>query len=419
MSFLNNNLKKGVRGYSISGISLEEITDKNKTPFFLYDGSTILERYKELFSYIKHERLKIFYAMKANHNPELLKLLCKTGCGIDAVSIGEILLALRVGFPPERIIFTANNITDAEMDDAQSKGVLLNIGSISRLKKFCRAFPGGNVCLRFNPEVIAGENPKIQTAGETSKFGILLDDIQEVAEICSRNNVHVIGIHKHTGSGISDSALYLESMKNLLSAAEYFDELKFVDFGGGFKVTYAEDETPVDYNAFGKEITKLFNEFCSGYGKPLDIYFEPGKFLSAESGFLIIQVNTIKNNRGRLIAGTDSGFPHLIRPALYDAYHHIVNISNPDGKYSNYDICGNICESGDRFAEQRPIAEIREGDYLGIMNAGADCYSMAGVYNLRPIPMELILTDGICKIARKALSSDELIDRILEESSCC
>ena len=416
MSGLRNSLKKEEDGYTINGISIKEITSGYKTPFYLYDGDTMLERYKDLFNYIKYDRLKLFYAMKANHNPALLKLLYKAGGGIDAVSIAEVILAQKIGFPNEKIIYTANNITDDEMHEIHSKGVLMNIGSISRLKKFSSAFPGSDVCLRFNPDVVAGAHAKIQTGGDTSKFGILLDDAAEAALICKKNNIKVVGIHKHTGSGISDSKLYLKSMNNLLGMAQYFNDLEFVDFGGGFKVPYSENEIHVDYNTFGKAIADLFIGFCQNYGRPLDMYFEPGKFLTAESGYLILKVNTLKNNRGRLIAGTDSGFTHLLRPALYDAWHEIVNLSNPGGKQYNYDICGNICETGDRFAEQRPMAEIREGDYLAILNAGAYCYSMAGVYNLRPIPQELVISEGRCKIARKALTPEELAMRILEES---
>ena len=143
------------------------------------------------------------------------------------------------------------------------------------------------------------------------------------------------------------------------------------------------------------------------------MYFEPGKYMVAESGHLLIEVNTIKKNRTRTIVGCNSGFPQLIRPVLYDAYHHIVNLSNPDGEEKKYDICGNICETGDRFAEERTMPEIREYDILEIQNAGAYCYSMGSVYNLRPMPSEAVYEDGKLRLVRKAQTNKELVKELV------
>ena len=146
------------------------------------------------------------------------------------------------------------------------------------------------------------------------------------------------------------------------------------------------------------------------------MYFEPGKYIVSESGYLIVQVNTLKDNRGRLIAGTDSGFPQLIRPMFYDAYHHIINLSNPNGSKEKYDICGNICETGDCFAVQREMPEIHDGDYLAIQNAGAYCYAMGGMYNLRPLPSEVMVRDGSHRIVTRRLTNEELANNILNGS---
>jgi len=206
-----------------------------------------------------------------------------------------------------------------------------------------------------------------------------------------------------------------QSMKNIMAiaTAKNFPKLKFLDFGGGFKVPYEPNEIPIDYLEMGAEITRLFSEYCTEYGRELEMYFEPGKYIVAEAGYLLVEVNTIKDNNGRIIVGCNSGFPQLIRPMLYDAYHHIVNLSNPHGEPKLYDICGNICETGDRFAEQREIAEIREGDILSIENSGAYCYSMGSVYNLRPMPAEVVASQGKLKLVRKALTNEALIDSIL------
>lgn len=401
----------------ISNNRLIELARTYGTPLFVYDGDLMLKRYRELFSFIPCPRLHIHYALKANYNPALLTLLKEAGSGIDAVSPGEVTLALALGFAPEKIIYTANNMTDAEFDRVMKTGVTVNIGSLSRLKKCAKSHPGARICLRFNPDVCDGDNAMTMTGGDLTKFGILLDDADEAKKIADSGNLHIVGLHEHTGSGLQHAESVLKSMDNLMAIAtfERFPELEFMDFGGGFKVPYKEDEIPIDYVDMGSRIAAKFNDFCAAYGKKLIMRFEPGKYLSAECGALIVEVNTIKHNRSRTIAGCNSGFPQLIRPVLYGAYHQIVNLSNPDGAPARYDVCGNICETGDRFAEQRVLPEIREYDLLMIKNAGAYCYSMGSVYNLRPMPAEVVICGNEVADFRKALSDEELIAQILRK----
>ena len=387
------------------------------TPLFVYDGSLMLERFHDLFRFIPYDELSIHYALKANYNPALLTLLRDAGAGIDAVSPGEVALALALGFDKEKIIYTANNMTDAEFDRVMQSGVTVNIGSLSRLKKCARSYPGSRICLRFNPDVCDGDNAMTMTGGDLTIFGILLDDADEAARIAASGNLHIIGLHEHTGSGLQHAESVLKSMDNLLAIAtpERFSELEFLDFGGGFKVPYRDDEKRIDYVDMGRQIVEKFTAFCAQYGRKLLMRFEPGKYLSAECGTLVVEVNTIKHNRTRTIAGCNSGFPQLIRPVLYGAYHKIVNLSNPAGKPALYDICGNICETGDRFAEQRELPEIREYDLLAIGNAGAYCYSMGSVYNLRPMPAEVVLKDGEVVDFRPAETESGLVNRILQK----
>lgn len=385
------------------------------TPLFLYDIDKIKECYNALFKFIPYKKLKIHYALKANYNIAILKALRDIGCGLDTVSPGEVALALELGFRKEDIIYTANNMTDAEFAEVYASGVVMNIGELSRLEKTARNFPGSRICLRFNPDVKDGDNEKTMTAGDLTKFGILLDDVDKVLEIVKKGDLHVVGLHEHTGSGLQKAESVYQSMKNLMQIATpaNFPELEFLDFGGGFKVPYKPDEKRIDYVEMGKEITAIFENFCKSYGKDLMMYFEPGKYMVAESGHLLVEVNTIKHNRTRTIAGCNSGFPQLIRPVLYDAYHHIINLSNPDGKPEKYDICGNICETGDRFAEERMMPEIREYDILDIQNAGAYCYSMGSIYNLRSMPSEAVLEDGKLRLVRKAQSNQELAKELI------
>ena len=407
---------------ALSNQLLSELGAKYGTPLYVYDGDLVSQRYEEICEYIPYSQLKVFYAMKANFNPAILKLLCSLGSSIDAVSPGDVELALKCGFPKERILFTANNITDQEMHAVFEQGVLLNLGSLSRLKKYAEAFPGTEMCLRFNPDVVAGGHENIRTGGGLTKFGILVEDIEEVKHIVQGANLKVVGIHKHTGSGVrfEEKDKFLQAMRNLCALASRgnFPELEFVDFGGGFNVPYAPTDEQVDYPAFGKKVMDIIESVNETYGSKLDVYCEPGKFLVAEAGHLLVEVNTLKNNKGRLIAGTNSGFSQLIRPMFYQAYHQIDNLSNPDGSDRLYDICGNICETGDLFASDRPVAEIHEGDTLAIRNAGAYCYAMGSVYNLRSMPAEVMVLEGEDKLVRRRLSDSEVVDMVVKESDC-
>lgn len=396
---------------------LLQLAKKYGTPLYIYDGDLIVQRYRELYDFIAWPDLRILYAMKANYSAGILRLLREQDAWLDTVSPAEVLLARKLGFPASHILYTANNMTDTEVSEVHASGVRMNIGSLSRLTKIARDFPGSRVCLRFNPDVVAGENEKVQTGGDLTKFGILLEDADQAVAIARRGNLQIVGLHEHTGSGIAETEKVFQSIRNLLAIADAkrFPDLTFIDFGGGFKVPYHPNEKRIDYPSFGRELARIFGVFCEEYGRRLQMYFEPGKYIVAESGILLTTINTLKNNRGRLIAGTDSGFPQLIRPMLYNAYHPIANLSNPDGPCQPCDICGNICETGDRFAADRELPEPREGDVLAIGNAGAYCYAMGGVYNLRAMPTEILLRNGREDWIRPRLSNQQLVEQILSE----
>ena len=399
--------------------SFNNYAEKYGTPLYVYDADLIIRRYKELYEYIKWPKLKILYAMKANYNIGIMKLLKKNNAYLDTVSPAEVHLALKLGFRKEDILYTANNITEEEMHEVKKTGVLFNIGSLSEFQKYAGSFPGSEVCIRFNPDVYAGAHKHVKTGGDITKFGVLMSDAQTVSEIAKKHNIKIVGLHEHTGSGIGEEEKVFESMNNLLGIAgkENFPHLEFIDFGGGLKVPYKPESRRIDFKSFGEKVTHIFSDFCKDYGRDLDIYFEPGKYIVAESGYLIIEVNTIKNNRGRLIAGTNSGFNHLIRPLLYGSYHQIENITNPGGGLKTYDITGNICETGDCFAEQRELPEIREGDRLVIKNAGAYAYSMGSLYNLRSMPSELMVAGNEEYLITKRFSNEELAESIISASN--
>ncbi len=397
---------------------LLELAQEYGTPLYVYNSDQVVANYQSLYKFIPYNKLQVHYALKANYNIALLKALRDAGAGLDTVSPGEVHLALALGFAPEKIIFTANNLKDEEVAEVQSLNVLFNIGSTSRLEKYGKAYPGSRVCVRFNPDVVDGDSAGTATGGDLAKFGILMQDVDKVVDIAQKYDLHIVGLHEHTGSGLQHTESVFQSMKNLMGLAtrERFPELEFLDFGGGFKVPYKPGEERVDYVKMGAEITELFQNFCQKYGKELELKFEPGKYIVAEAGVMLTTVNTLKFNRTRTIAGCDAGFPQLIRPVFYGAYHQIENLSNPAGAEKIYDVCGNICESGDRFAEQRELPEIREYDVLAIYNAGAYCYSMGGIYNLRSMPAEAVISNGKAALTRKRKSNSDLVAELLDES---
>jgi len=391
-------------------INYSELAQKYNTPLYVYDANTIREQYQKLKGLFK---AKILYAMKANYNPDILKILLDEKASIDAVSIGDVELAQEIGFAKENILFTANRTTEDELEAVYNKGILCNIGSLSQLKKFAKKHTGAEVCIRLNPMIRAGENEQVITAGEDSKFGIPLTKKEELLEIITEHELKVVGVHEHTGSGIPETVKMKEGMENILGILNQndFPHLRFVDFGGGFKVSYKE-EKELDYSQFAQEVNERFEEFCKNYGRELEMYFEPGKFLVAQAGTLVVEVTDITKTPNKTLVGVNSGFPQLIRPMFYGAYHKIENLTNPEGKPQDYDVVGNICESGDSFATKRELPEVREGDLLAIRTAGAYCYSMGGVYNLRPMPTEIVV-DKDTLFVRKAQTTKELVKSIL------
>ena len=390
--------------------TLLEIAKEFGTPTYVYDERVIRQQCALLKKHLRGIQTRLLYAMKANSHPALLEIIRAEGFGIDAVSPGELYLARKVGFSPQEILYTANNITDDEMHLAQSEGVLLNIGELSRLERFGQAYPGAEVCIRLNPQIGSGHHDHVVTAGKATKFGIPVNDISKILDVTKRHKVRITGIHQHIGSGIPSMHILGKAIRVLLDHATEFPDLNFVNIGGGFNIPYHPDESPIDFENFHSSIVSLLRETDEKANHKLEYWFEPGRFLVAESGILLIRSNTIKEANGLTFAGTDSGMNQLIRPALYQAYHEISNLSNPIAPLSHYEIVGNICESGDIFAKARPVQKIREGDILAIHDAGAYGMAMASVYNLRPTPAEVMIRqDGTVSCIQPRQSPQELV----------
>ncbi len=397
--------------------TLLKAVEQNDSPVYVYDAEKIISQYKRLISAFKPIDIKIKYACKALNNSAILKLLKNEGSGLDTVSINEVKLGLRAGFAASEIIFTPNCVGFEEIQEAVNLGIHINIDNISILEQFGSVY-GNSVpcCVRLNPHILAGGNNKISTGHIDSKFGISIHQLRHVLRVIKTHNMHINGLHMHTGSDILDSGVFLQGAEILFDAAKDFPDLQFIDFGSGFKVAYKPNDITTDIEELGKALGDRFIEFCKEYGRELELWFEPGKYIVSESGYFLVKANIIKQTTATVFIGVDSGLNHLIRPMLYDSYHHITNITNPEGKERIYTVVGNICET-DTFGWDRKLNEVREGDILCFHNAGAYGFTMSSNYNARFRPAEAILYNGNIYQIRKRETFDDLIRNEIEFTS--
>ncbi|WP_304516622.1 diaminopimelate decarboxylase [Cecembia rubra] len=395
--------------YQIQGLALTELAKQYGTPLYVYDGQKILDQVKVLQNAFTDVKLRIKYATKALSNINILKLVKKAGTGVDAVSIEEVKLCMHAGFEPHEIMYTPNSVSFEEFQEAVELGVMINIDNIPMLEHFGTYY--GNkvpVCIRLNPHILAGGNAKISVGHIDSKFGISILQLKHVLKVVEAYDLQVVGLHVHTGSDILDAEVFLKGAEILFDAAREFKGLKFLDFGGGFKVAYKPGDIATDIKEVGNKVSKAFKDFCKEYGSELEIWFEPGKFLVSESGYLLVKVNVIKATPASTFVGVDSGLNHLIRPMMYDAYHGVVNISKLDGPERVYTVVGYICET-DTIAADRKLKEVQEGDILAIKNAGAYGFSMSSNYNSRLRPAEVLLLDGKAHLIRERETFDDIL----------
>ena len=400
--------------YRIGGVDVLDVVERFGAPVYVYDAARMQRQYERMvaaFSGVK--RLRINYACKALTNLNVLRLFRRLGSGLDTVSMQEVELGLMAGFDPHDILFTPNCVGLDEVNEAVTKGVRMNIDNISILEQFGDQHRGVPVCIRINPHIMAGGNSKISVGHIDSKFGISIHQVPHVLKVVGALGLRVEGLHMHTGSDILDAQVFLQGVEILLRAAVDFPDLDYIDFGSGFKVPYKEGGIATDIEDLGEQLTTRFNTFCTNYGRELELMFEPGKFLVSESGTFLVRTNVVKTTPATVFAGVDSGLNHLIRPMFYDAYHHISNVSNPEGKPRIYTVVGYICET-DTFGINRQLAEVREGDILAMANAGAYCYMMASNYNSRYRPAEVMILDGEAHLIRRRETMEDLLGTQVE-----
>lgn len=400
----------------IDQASTEQLAAAYGTPLYVYSEKRISDNYERLRDALRgaYPRSRILYAAKANSNLTVLRLLRRLGSEIDAVSPGEVYLALKAGFPPDKILFTGTSVSDEEMRWLVGKGVRINLDSRSQLNRLLRFQIPETISFRVNPELGAGHHEHVITAGAQAKFGVWDEDAVEAYVEAVEAGVKRFGVQMHIGSGISDVRHYIRASGRMLEiAAKVHEKLgvefEFIDLGGGIGVPYKPEDQEVDLGSFLGELAGFVKEKVEAYGLgDPELWLEPGRFIVADAGVLLTRITTLKDNPFRRYVGVDAGFNTLVRPTMYGSYHEILNASNLHGVEGVYDVYGPLCESGDVFARDRSIPHPKEGDLLAIMNAGAYGFSMSSQYNSRPRAAEVMVLGGESRLVRSRESLEDL-----------
>jgi diaminopimelate decarboxylase/aspartate kinase len=364
------------------------------TPLYVYDLDILDERVRRLEETLPMAPGRLLYACKANAHPAILRRLAVLGVGIEAASPAEAVRAIACGHPPESVLLSATNARAGDLREIALRGCALALGSISDIRKLAGHANGARILLRVNPGVGDGHHRHVVTGGAQSKFGIALTDLDAAVWACHEAGLHVAGLHAHMGSGILSAASLLASAEALLDAAGRLPSVEVLDFGGGIGVAYREGEAEPDLAAFGHALGFRLRAFAAGRATGTEAWFEPGRFLVAAAGVLLATVTTRKESGGHVFIGLDTGMNHLLRPALYGAYHRIVNLSAPEAQPEWVEVVGNVCESTDVFASARALPRAEEGHVVAILDAGAYGMAMASGYCLWPLPEEVVVGGG-------------------------
>jgi len=367
--------------------TVKEVADEHGTPTYVTSAETVRARFDALRDAFPGARIQ--YAAKANTNPRVLRLLRERGAALDTVSLGEVVAGERAGFEGEEMMYTSYAPSPGELREVVRRGVLVNVDSPAQMETVLDAGVE-RVGVRVNPGVGAGHSDDVVTGGKGARFGVASDEAVRLYERALAAGAEPVCLHAHIGSGFMEPEPLVRATERMCDIARSLPVTpEYVDIGGGLGVPYHEDEKPLDVDALGEEVRAAFDVDAT-------LVLEPGRFLVAESTVLVTRVNTV--DAGANVVGVDAGFNTLLRPAMYDSYHAVTNVSRSgedDAPTVETDIAGPICESGDYLARGRRIAEPREGDLLVLHTAGAYGFVMASRYNSRPLPAEVLVDDDV------------------------
>jgi diaminopimelate decarboxylase len=401
-----------------SGVSAMELSEKFDTPLYVVSERRIRENYRRLHNSLarNYEKVRVYYAAKANSNLSLLKILETEGAYLDAVSPGEVSMALTTGFPPDHILFTGTSVRNDELKFLTDSHITINVDSLSQLDRLLKITVPKVLSVRVNPEIGAGHHEHCITAGKNTKFGLWENDALKAYKTAKKAGVKRFGIHMHVGSGVLDVEPFVLALDKLLSVAQKaHDEtdvsFEFVDMGGGLGVPYKPEDKELDLAFFSGEMLSLFKSKIDEYdlGEPF-FCVEPGRYLVCDASILLTTVNTVKVTPFKKFINVDAGFNTLVRPTMYGSYHQVL-VANKLGalEEETYDVVGPVCESGDVLAKDRWLPKIEEGDLLAVLNTGAYGYSMSSQYNARPRAAEVLVKNGKYALIRERETLDDLM----------
>ncbi|MDP3728797.1 MAG: diaminopimelate decarboxylase [bacterium] len=386
----------------IGNVSAIVLAKEYATPLYVYDKQIILQKIQELKEAFPHAR--ICYAIKANSNLSILKLIAQQGLGADCSNRIEIELAEKAGFDLKKSIFTSVNPSDADLNKALSIGILMNLDDLSIFQRLKKLGLPKRISFRINPGFGAGKFSGIVCGGKDTKFGMSEERATEAYRLAKESGIEHFGIHMMTGSCVLDELYFEEITKAIQTIAENISkkieiQFEYIDIGGGLGIPYEPFEKSLNLKNIAERIKRIYTSSAL-------LMLEPGRFIVAESGTLLTTVTTIKDN----FIGVDAGMTALIRPALYGAYHPILLANNPEAdKTEKLTIVGPICESTDCFAKDRSLPKIKEGDILAIQITGAYGFAMASQFNGQPKPAEVLISNGFHSLIRKRETTEDLI----------
>ncbi len=402
----------------IEDIAINNIVKEHKTPFYIYSAKQMefnLNAFKNAVACIN---ANVLYSVKANSNLSVLKLFNNLGCGFDIVSLGELLRLKEIGCKAEKIVFSGSAKTEEELKEAILYGIKsINIESCQELDEIielCNKLnKTANIMVRINPNISANTHHKISTGKKDDKFGIALSKVEDVCKKAqSSKHINLLGIACHIGSQIFEVESFKKTYLKMLQIA---DDLKLkginitnIDLGGGFGVPYKKQDQQFNLQEFSNTIKEVFEN------KNYNIYFEPGRFIVANTGLLVSKIIKVKNQNNRNFVFLDSSMADIIRPSLYDAYHEIKNINEDGAEAKTADIVGPICETSDIFHKNYAITNPQKNEFVAIFNAGAYCASMSSNYNSKPLTKELmVLNNKVCIIReqsyKKLFSTENIV----------
>jgi len=399
---------------------LLEISKKFGTPAYVYFEEILHENVQKYFdAFNNYGKFKLIYAYKANTNIEICKILKNLNVGADVVSAGELYIAKHVGLNPNDVIFTSNGKTDESIEFALNFGCTINIDGFEEIEIIDeiakRLDKKPKISFRINPEVNPHTHNKIATGVRESKFGINIRQAIEAYKLARDKNFEILGIHCHIGSQITEIEPFIEETKKIskivMDLHNIGINLKFVDLGGGLGIDYLHDGNynGLTHNLLANGIVPLIENLNKNLGYNVELILEPGRSIVGNAGVLLTNVLSIKRTPYKKFINVDAGFNDLIRPAMYDAYHKILNLNDLSESDEIFEIAGNLCESGDILGKNRRITAKRK-DVLAILDTGAYGFSMCSNYNSMPKPVEILITkDKKIEVLREREKISDLI----------